>query len=66
MSNVVNHPCYELLGRGGVDACCVLKGGKLHGIAVLCLNCLARDQPPAGGDLFTHVEMKIDTNFIAR
>ena len=69
-SHLVQHMAKSVIHLGEedrlIDACCVLKGDKLHGIAVLCLNCLARDQPPASGDLFTHVEMKIDTNFIAR
>ena len=42
-----------------VDAGGVLEGDELHGVAVLCLHCLAGDQPPDGGDMLTHMEMKI-------
>jgi hypothetical protein len=38
-----------------IDACGVLEGDKLHGIAVLCLNRLAGDQPSDGGDMLTEV-----------
>jgi hypothetical protein len=44
----------EREGDGGV-----LERDELHGIAVLGLRRLARDQPPDGGDLLAHVEVKV-------
>jgi hypothetical protein len=37
----------------------IFEGDELHGIAILRLNRFAGDQPPDGGDMLTHVEMKI-------
>jgi len=42
-----------------VDACGVLEGDELHGVAVLGLHGLACDQPADGGDMLAHVAMKI-------
>ena len=45
---------HGLIGAGGV-----LEGEELHGVAVLCEHGLPCDQPADGGDLFTHMAMKI-------
>jgi len=42
-----------------IDACSVLEGDELHGVAVLRLHRLAGDEPSDGGDMLTHVEMKV-------
>jgi hypothetical protein len=42
-----------------IDACGVLEGDKLHGIAVLGVHRLAGDQPSDGGDMLTEVSMKV-------
>jgi len=42
-----------------IDACRVLEGDELHGVALPGLYGLAGNQPPNGGDMLTHVEMKI-------
>ena len=39
-----------------IDAGGIFKGDELHGVAVLCLNRLAGDQPPDGGDMLAHVD----------
>lgn len=51
----VTEPVIDLWEEHGfIDACGVFKGDEFHGISFFGVYGLSGDQPPDGGDLFSH------------